>query len=414
METAAPGEAPEPRRFLLAAFGDPGHAFPAIALGRALVARGHTVCLQTWTRWSEAVEAEGIAFAEAPEYEVWPDGRALTPYQAAVRAARETLPLIDELDPHAVVADILTVAGSLAPQMRERPWATLIPHVLPFSEAGMPPYSVGARLPRSPLGAAGWELLRPLLRRGEERGRIELNGARERLGLPALDYTHGGISRELALVATFPQLEYPRHERHPSIRVTGPLLWEQPFAEVEEPPGDAPLVLVAPSTSQDPSHRMLRAALEGLADEPVRVLATINRRAPDRPLPVPSNARVVDWLSYARTMPRCAAVICHAGHGTVARALASGVPVLGCPEAGDMAENAARLSWSGCGVSLPRRLVSARGVRLAMRKLLADPAYSQRAQGLAAWSHEHDGGVEASAALERLAAATELKQGFVS
>jgi UDP:flavonoid glycosyltransferase YjiC (YdhE family) len=159
---------------------------------------------------------------------------------------------------------------------------------------------------------------------------------------------------------------------------------------------------------------MLRAALEGLADEPVRVLATINRRAPDRPLSVPSNARVVDWLSYARTMPRCAAVICHAGHGTVARALASGVPVLGCPEAGDMAENAARLAWSGCGVSLPRRLVTPRGVRLAMRKLLADPAYSQRAQGLAAWSQEHDGGVEASAALERLAAATELKQEFVS
>lgn len=398
--------APQPRRFLLAAFGDPGHAFPAIALGRALVARGHTVCLQTWSRWSEAVEAEGIAFARAPEYEVWPDGRALTPYQAAVRAARETLPLIDELDPHVVVADILTVAGSLAPQMRERPWATLIPHVLPFSEAGMPPYSVGARLPRSPVGAGAWELLRPLLRRGEERGRIELNGARERLGLPALDYTHGGISRELALVATFPQLEYPRHERHPSIRVTGPLLWEQAFGEVEEPPGDAPLVLVAPSTSQDPSHRMLRAALEGLAGEPVRVLGTINRRAPQRPLQVPANARVVDWLSYARTMPRCAAVICHAGHGTVVRALACGVPVVGCPEAGDMAENAARLAWSGCGVSLPRRLVTARGVRLAVRKLLADAAYAERARGLAVWSRQHDGGAEASAALEAFAAAS--------
>ncbi|MBA3300119.1 MAG: glycosyltransferase, partial [Thermoleophilaceae bacterium] len=56
------------RRFLLAAFGDPGHAFPAIALGRALVARGHTVCLQTWRRWQVQVEREGMAFAAAPEY----------------------------------------------------------------------------------------------------------------------------------------------------------------------------------------------------------------------------------------------------------------------------------------------------------------------------------------------------------
>ena len=37
-------------RILLGAFGDPGHAFPMIALARALVARGHDVTLQTWTR----------------------------------------------------------------------------------------------------------------------------------------------------------------------------------------------------------------------------------------------------------------------------------------------------------------------------------------------------------------------------
>ena len=55
---------------------------------------------------------------------------------------------------------------------------------------------------------------------------------------------------------------------------------------------------------------------------------------PPPPLAVPANARVVDWLSYARTMPRCAAVICHAGHGTVARALACGVPVVGLPRGG--------------------------------------------------------------------------------
>ena len=124
---------------------------------------------------------------------------------------------------------------------------------------------------------------------------------------------------------------------------------------------------------------MLRAALEGLADEPVRVLGTTNRRGRRRPLAVPANARVVDWLSYARTMPRCAAVVCHAGHGTVARALASGAPVVGCPAAGDMAENAARVAWAGCGVSLPRRLITARGIRLAVRKLLAEPGYAARA-----------------------------------
>ena len=34
--------------------------------------------------------------------------------------------------------------------------------------------------------------------------------------------------RTLALVATFPQLEYPRLDVPPAVRVTGPLLWERP------------------------------------------------------------------------------------------------------------------------------------------------------------------------------------------
>ena len=391
-----------PRRYLLVAFGDPGHAFPAIALGRALVARGHEVCLQTWGRWAEHVEREGMSFSPAPEYDVWPRDK-LTPYVAAVRAAQDTMPLIQGFNPHAVVADILTVAGGLAAQMAERPWATLIPHVLPTSEPGLPPYSVGARLPRTRFGSAAWSLAQPILSGGQERGRKELNGARRRVGLPELDHVHGGISRDLAIVATYPQLEYPRYDRDPSLRVTGPLLWEPPYAgAAEPPPGDEPLILVAPSTSQDPDHRMLRAALEGLAREPVRVLATVNRRQPPTPLHAPANARIVDWISYARSMPGCAAVICHAGHGTVVRSLACGVPVIGCPEAGDMAENAARLSWSGTGVSLPRRLVTPRGVRLAVRKLLADRGYTERAGELKAWSERHEGGQVAAEAVEGL------------
>ncbi len=132
------------------------------------------------------------------------------------------------------------------------------------------------------------------------------------------------------------------------------------------PPGDDPLVLVAPSTSQDPDHRLLHAALRGLADAPVRVLATYNRRLPSRPLPDPFQRRVVDWVSYARTLPHCDAVVCHAGHGTLVRALSSGVPVIACPVAGDMNENAARLAWSGAGVRLPRRFISPRPLRHAV------------------------------------------------
>ena len=46
-------------------------------------------------------------------------------------------------------------------------------------------------------------------------------------------------------------------------------------------------------------------------------------------------------------------VVCHVGHGTLMRALTSGVPVVACPAAGDMNENAARADWAGVGVRLP-------------------------------------------------------------
>jgi UDP:flavonoid glycosyltransferase YjiC (YdhE family) len=163
-------------------------------------------------------------------------------------------------------------------------------------------------------------------------------------------------------------------------------------------------VLVAPSTSQDPDHRLLHAALRGLADAPVRVLATWNRRLPSRPLPVPGNARVVDWLSYARTLPSCDAVVCHAGHGTLARALSSGCPVVACPVAGDMNENAARLAWAGAGIRLPRRFISPRPLRHAVERALSEPSIRARARQLADWASTHDAGAHASALIERLIA----------
>ncbi|HEY2217394.1 MAG TPA: glycosyl transferase, partial [Solirubrobacteraceae bacterium] len=200
-----------PRRLLLGAFGDPGHAFPMIALGRALVACGHDVTLQTWARWREHVEAEGMTFATAPEYQVFPQGpEPLDFYEAVVHATHDTRPLVQELRPDAVVADILTLAPALAAELEGVPRATLIPHVYPQGERDFPIYSLGARLPRSRLGRGFWRFAQGPVDRGLELGRTELNGTRERVGLPPLAHVHGGISRQLALVATFPQLEYPR------------------------------------------------------------------------------------------------------------------------------------------------------------------------------------------------------------
>ena len=393
-----------PLRVFLGAFGDPGHAFPMLALGEALLARGHQVCLQTWRRWEDAAVAAGMTFAPAPEYQVFPTlERPLKPYAAAVRAAVETRPVVRSFAPDVAVSDVLTPAPALAAELEGVPVATLVPHVHPELAPGFPPYAIGARRPRTGLGRALWRAMDPLVARALEQGRREYNECRARLGLPPLPWLHTGISRSLTLVATVPQLEYPRS--WPAwLRIVGPLLWEPPGVRVEPLPGSGPVVLVAPSTAQDPDHRLLRAALAGLADEPVRVIASYNGREPTPPVDVPANAVLVPWLSYSKTMPSCDLVVAHGGHGTLVRALSCGCPVVLSPAGGDMGENAARVDWAGLGVRLPRRFCTPRGVRLAVRRALADRRLRTRSERVADWIAAHPAGPRAVAEIERWAA----------
>ena len=113
-----------PLRLFLGAFGDPGHAFPMLALGSRLAARGHEVTLETWARWRPEVEAAGMRFAAAPEYPVFPTReRPLQPYQAVVRAAAETRPALVACAPDVVVHDILTLAPAMAAGVEKRLWS---------------------------------------------------------------------------------------------------------------------------------------------------------------------------------------------------------------------------------------------------------------------------------------------------
>ena len=201
-----------PHRILVAAFGDAGHVFPAIALGRALAARGHEVVIETWEERRAAVEGAGLGFAAAEEYRMFPPpDPASEEGQHAAEAAKALLPLLDDFQPHVVVSDILTLAPTLAAERVGVPLATLIPHIYPVVEPGSPFFAIGLRAPRTRLGRAIWRTGHDrALRIGLEQGRRDLNLQRERLGLPPIDRFHGGISPDLALVATYPQLEYPR------------------------------------------------------------------------------------------------------------------------------------------------------------------------------------------------------------
>jgi MGT family glycosyltransferase len=391
-------------RILVAAFGDAGHVFPAIALGKALAARDHEVVIETWEERRAAVEGEGLGFAAAEEYRMFPPpDPASEEGQHAAEAAQALLPLLEDFKPDVVVSDILTLAPTLAAERAGIPLATLIPHIYPVVEPGLPFFAIGLRSPRTKLGRSVWRYGHDrALKVGLAQGRRDLNVQRERLGLPPIDRFHGGISPDLALVATYPQLEYPR--RWPSgVEITGPMTYELPHPDIDLPAGDDPLVLVAPSTAHDSDNHLVRAALAALADEPVRVVATTNRVAPQQPIEVPGNALLVEWLSYSQLMPAASLVISHGGHGTVARALGAGTPILISPIIGDMSETAMRVAWAGAGLSLPWRLCRPAPLRWAARRLLHEPRFTAEAEEIARWGRKSDGAERGAQLVEHLA-----------
>ena len=142
-------------RFFLGAFGEPGHAFPMLALGAELAARGHEVTYETWSRWREHVEDAGMRFVSAPEYQLFPgDGEPFEMYEAVVRATGITRRAVADARPHVVVHDILTLAPAMAGELEGVPVATLIPHLYPGGAPGFPPYARRGSPSRGP-GSAG-------------------------------------------------------------------------------------------------------------------------------------------------------------------------------------------------------------------------------------------------------------------
>ncbi len=128
-----------------------------------------------------------MTFAPAPEYTPFPTGeRPLQPYVAAERAAREMDALLAEFEPDALVHDVLTIAPALAAERRGIRVATLIPHLYPGPARGLPPFSIGARIPRTPVGRAFWRALgaadRPRLGAGARAAQRDAAAAGPRAG----------------------------------------------------------------------------------------------------------------------------------------------------------------------------------------------------------------------------------------
>jgi len=151
------------------------------------------------------------------------------------------------------------------------------------------------------------------------------------------------------------------------------------------------------------SGDLIARVLAGLAELPVNVVATFGRGVD--PGPAPANVRIEAHVPHAALLPRCDAVISHAGSGTVIDALAAGLPSVLMPIGADQPANAARCEALGAGVVLDPLSAQPGEMGAAVRAVLEQPSYREAARRVRAEALALPDARHAVTLLERLVSA---------
>jgi UDP:flavonoid glycosyltransferase YjiC (YdhE family) len=135
------------------------------------------------------------------------------------------------------------------------------------------------------------------------------------------------------------------------------------------------------SLSTTPQNQVgtLQRVIDALGAIRVRGLVTTGPAVDPGSLRVPGNVAVRHSAPHTVVFQQGSLVVTHAGHGTVIRALAAGVPLLGLPMGRDQPDVAARVVHRGAGLRLsPKR--SAAAIAAAVQRLLQEPGFVQAAR----------------------------------
>lgn len=424
--------------FLFATWEGGGHIPPTLAAARRLVARGHRVRVMSDDCNREEIEAVGAQFAgyrEAPNRpdksiatEVVKDWEAEMPEEglerlrdrvmcgAALAYARDVYGAIQRRRPDLVVSSDLLFGPMVGAEAAGVPFAILAANICLHPLPGVPPFGPGFFPARdaaekqrdAEVAAASKAML--------NRGLPAVNAARQAFGLPPLAELAGQIAAAkrywLAVSRAF---DFPAERLPENLRYVGPQLddpaftasWDSPWPK-QDP---RPLILVGFSTTYQRQGGTLQRVADALGQLPVRGLITLGPGFDGAALQAPANVAVVRSAPHSVVMREAAAVVTHGGHGTVAKTLAAGLPLLCMPMGRDQPDNAARVAARGAGLVLPSDAAMAE-IADALRRLLHEPEFRAAAERLGAAVRQDAADSTLLTELEQLAAANAASPGL--
>lgn len=357
---------------VLTSVGTDGDIIPYVGLGAALVARGHTATLVACERYEPMATASGLGFrpliSQAEHDALFNHPDFWNPLKTAQLSARWGVRYLRrqyELLSGLVTPDTVMVfnpavfAAMLVHERYGTPWANLVlqPWVIPSAEAPplIPYFGWLAGGPRW-----AWKLLsRGIDVVGDRYIGPELNALRADLGLKPLRRVLSNWFSPQRIVGLFPEwFGAPQSDWPPQLRLAGfPMFDSGPVREL--PPeldrflaGGEPPVIFTFGTGLAHSSEWFRASLDACAISGVRgVLLT--RFRDQLPAQLPPGVVHCEFAPFQKLFPRCAAVVHHGGVGTIAKALAAGVPQVIQPICFDQADNGLRVKRLGAGELLP-------------------------------------------------------------
>jgi len=418
-------------RLLITTAGSHGDINPFIAIGRAMVSRGHEAVMLVNPYYKTQVEEAGVGFLPIGEHfdlkeiattlpDIMHPRRAgkLVLNELMIPHAREMFDLLPrllrEFKPHAVLHHHISMA---VPPICLR-------HGVPFATAVLAPmmwlsredvFTPGQWSPVNPPPWQRWllhNLAPPLMR-------LMVDPALNRVRVAA------GYSRQKCILKTVaqggtvnlglwsPALRGPL-DSDPATGVICGFPWHDRHGEHEHAPADVQQFLSeCESAGQPPIIFSLGTAavhvagdFYHIATEACRVLG---RRGmllvgPTRTAPanLPDGVRAFSYAPFSEVLPRACATVHHGGIGSSAQALRAGKPTVVVPHAHDQFDNAARLKRLGVSETVPRGKLTVARLVQALRTVLESPDPARHAGALGKVVSREDGAVTAAAAIENL------------
>lgn len=365
-------------RVAVVAGPEAGHAFPAIALGLRFLESGDDPVLLTGHERLDTVRAAGIEAVELagldPEGSDDDDDAGAKIHARAARMAVLNQPVLQRFRPDLVVSDVITACGGMAAELLGVPWVELSPHPLYLPSRGLPPIGSGLAPGAGVSGRLRDTAMRVLTARSIRAGERQRAAARTGIGLPAAD---PGPRRRL--IATLPALEVPRPDWPAEAVIVGPLHFEPTAAVLTVPPGEGPVVMVAPSTAVTGAAGLAEVSLQHLI--PGRTLPAgsrlvVSRLGGDDVVTPP-------WATVARVrqdalLRHADVVVCGGGHGMLSKTLLAGVPMVVVPGGGDQWELANRVVRQGSARLV--RPLTGDALAAAVGEVLSAPGYREAAR----------------------------------